>query len=141
MQIQWKHAFLKENWWNNLETPLFVRGPPPPFQLTPLFLSNFFMAPLFAQISKTRNPPPPPLILGGRKGNYDCLQCFEFWNSVWNFNRLINILSYLIDSQITLALVDVNVFFSSLSLFVYVFKGRPWNTFLSGELDVFLTAI
>ena len=121
--------------------PLCKRPPPPPFQLTSLFLSNFFMAPLFAQISKTRNPPPPPLILGGRKGNYDCLQCFEFWNSVWNFNRLINILSYLIDSQITLALVDVNVFFSSLSLFVYVFKGRPWNTFLSGELDVFLTAI
>ena len=29
----------------------------PPFQLTPLFLSNFFMTPLFAQISKTRTPP------------------------------------------------------------------------------------
>ena len=28
-----------------------------PFQLTPLFLSNFFMIPLFVQISKTRNPP------------------------------------------------------------------------------------
>ena len=28
-----------------------------PFQLTPLFLSNFFMTPLFVQISKTRNPP------------------------------------------------------------------------------------
>ena len=34
---------------------LFLRGPP--FQLTPLVLSNFFMIPLFAQISKTRKPP------------------------------------------------------------------------------------
>ena len=37
-------------------------GPPPilrepPFQITPLFLSNFFMTPLFVQILKTRNPP------------------------------------------------------------------------------------
>ena len=29
----------------------------PLFQLTPLFLSNFFMTPLFAQILETRNPP------------------------------------------------------------------------------------
>ena len=35
----------------------------PPFQLTPIFLSNFFMTPLFAQILKTRYP----LTLGGRK--------------------------------------------------------------------------
>ena len=28
------------------------------FQLTPLFLSNFFMTPLFVLILKTRNPPP-----------------------------------------------------------------------------------
>ena len=34
-----------------------------PFQLTPLFLSNFFMTPLFVQISKTR--PPPPNFRGG----------------------------------------------------------------------------
>ena len=34
---------------------LFLRGPP--FQVNPLFLSNFFMIPLFVQISKTRNPP------------------------------------------------------------------------------------
>ena len=35
--------------------PLFLREPPPPssFQLTPLFLSNFFMTPLFIQISET----------------------------------------------------------------------------------------
>ena len=42
-------------------------GPPflqeSPFQLTPIFLSNFFMTPLFAQILKTRYP----LTLGGRK--------------------------------------------------------------------------
>ena len=31
----------------------------------PLFLSNFFMTPLFVQISKTRNP--PPNFRGGRK--------------------------------------------------------------------------
>ena len=31
---------------------------PPPLQLTPLFLSNFFMIPLFVQILKTRTPPP-----------------------------------------------------------------------------------
>ena len=43
--------------------PLFLRKRPP-FQLTLLFLSNFFMTPLFVQISKTRYP---PLILGGRK--------------------------------------------------------------------------
>ena len=35
----------------------------PPFQLTPLFLSNFLMTLLFVQISKMRYP----LILGGRK--------------------------------------------------------------------------
>ena len=32
----------------------------PPFQLTPLFLSNFFMTPLFVQISKTKTPPSLP---------------------------------------------------------------------------------
>ena len=36
----------------------------PPFQLTPLFLSNFFMTPLFVQILKTRAP---PLILEGEE--------------------------------------------------------------------------
>ena len=46
----------------HLETPLFLREPP--FHLTPLFLSNFFMTPLFVQISETKNL---PLILGGRK--------------------------------------------------------------------------
>ena len=34
----------------------FLREHPPPFQLTPLFLSNFFMTPLFVQILKIRNP-------------------------------------------------------------------------------------
>ena len=29
----------------------------PPFQLTPLFLSNFLMTPLFVQILKTRTRP------------------------------------------------------------------------------------
>ena len=40
----------------------------PPFQLTLLFLSNFFMTPLFVQISKVRTPAPPSSpILGERK--------------------------------------------------------------------------
>ena len=45
--------------------PLFLRGPA--FQLTPLFLSNFFMIPHFVQISKTR--PPHPNFMG--RGNYN----------------------------------------------------------------------
>ena len=36
--------------------PLSKRNPP--FQLTPLFQTNFFMTPLFIQISKTRTHPP-----------------------------------------------------------------------------------
>ena len=50
----WKpHPFLKE----------------PPSQLTPLFLSNFFMTPLCPNF---KNQTPPPLILrGGGGGNYD----------------------------------------------------------------------
>ena len=42
--------------------PPFLREPPH-FQATPLFLSNFFMTPLFVQILKTRTC--PRLILGG----------------------------------------------------------------------------
>ena len=56
---KWKDAFLKENWWSNLETPLFLRGPP--LSTNTLILGNFFMTLLFVQISKT--------ILGGR--NYE----------------------------------------------------------------------
>ena len=37
----------------------------PPFQQTPLFLSNFFMTPLFFQILKTRNPLPTNFRSGG----------------------------------------------------------------------------
>ena len=40
--------------------PPFLKEPP--FQLSPLFLSNFFMIPLFVQTLKTRNL---SLILGG----------------------------------------------------------------------------
>ena len=42
----------------------------PPFQLTPhpLFLSNFFMTPVFVQILKTRTHPAPLILRGG--GNY-----------------------------------------------------------------------
>ena len=48
---------------------LSKRTPPPsPFQLTFLFLNNFFMTPLFVQISKTRNIPPADFRGGG---NYD----------------------------------------------------------------------
>ena len=49
----WKLPFLKESH----------------FQLTPLFLSNFFMTPLFVQIPKTRYPSPPNF-RGGGGGNY-----------------------------------------------------------------------
>ena len=42
--------------------PPFVKEPPL-FQLTPRFLRNFFMTPLFVQILKTRTP----LILGGEE--------------------------------------------------------------------------
>ena len=46
----------------------------PPFQLNPLFLSNFFMTSLFVQILKTRNP--SPLILGGGRKLWDiCNKC------------------------------------------------------------------
>ena len=48
--------------WN---PPLSKRTPT--FQLTPLFLSNFFMIPLFVQILKTRNPPN----FRGGGGNYE----------------------------------------------------------------------
>ena len=41
------------------KTPLSKGIPPPPFQLTLLFLINFFITPLFGQILKTRNSPPP----------------------------------------------------------------------------------
>ena len=51
--------------------PPFLREPAPLFQLTPLFLSNFFMNSLSVQISKTRTS---PLILrwggGGERENY-----------------------------------------------------------------------
>ena len=33
----------------------------------PLFLSNYFMTPLFVKISKTRPPLPPNLVLGGEE--------------------------------------------------------------------------
>ena len=38
----------------------FERTPLPPFQLTPLILSNFFMTPLFFQILKIRTLSQPP---------------------------------------------------------------------------------
>ena len=44
--------------------PPLSKRTPPPFQLTPLFLSNFSMTPLFLQISKTRTA---PLLSGRRK--------------------------------------------------------------------------
>ena len=40
---------------NNLETPLFLRESL--LSTNPLFLSNFFMTALFAQILETRTPP------------------------------------------------------------------------------------
>ena len=46
--------------------PLSKRTPPPLLSTNPLFLSNFFMIPLFVQISKTRTL--PPNFRGG--GNY-----------------------------------------------------------------------
>ena len=44
----------------------------PPFSTNPLFLSSFFMTPLFVQILKTRNP---PLTLGG---NYAVLRHYLY---------------------------------------------------------------
>ena len=42
--------------------PLFqLTPPPPPPSPLPQSLSNFFMIPLFVQISKTRTLSPPPL--------------------------------------------------------------------------------
>ena len=61
-----KTCFSEEKLMKQFGNPLFLRGPP--FQLTPLFLSNFFMTLLFAKISKTRKPPPN---FRGKGGNYD----------------------------------------------------------------------
>ena len=42
--------------------------PPPPFQLTPLFLSKFFMTPSLSKFQKQEPPHPPhPVILGGEE--------------------------------------------------------------------------
>ena len=46
-------------------------GNPPP----PLFLSNFFITPLFVQISKTRNP--SPLIVGGEDTMWSVFPCIR----------------------------------------------------------------
>ena len=54
------------------ELPLSKRTPPPPFQLTSLFLSFFFINSLFVQISKTRTPPPN---FRGEGGNYVEVDC------------------------------------------------------------------
>lgn len=35
--------------------PRFSKRTPPPLKLTPLFLSNFSLSPLFVQISKTKS--------------------------------------------------------------------------------------
>ena len=56
--------FLKENWWNNLEIPRFLREFP--LSTNPLISEQFFHDPLLIQISKTRYP---PNIRGG--GNYE----------------------------------------------------------------------
>ena len=56
-----------ETIWNPLPLPLpFLRESPLP--TNPLLLSNFFMIPLFVQISKMRpRPPTPRLISGGEE--------------------------------------------------------------------------
>ena len=52
--------------------------PPPPFQLTPLFLSNFsWPPPLFVQILKTRTP--PPYFRGGGGGRKLCKPVSWLW--------------------------------------------------------------
>ena len=58
-----------ENWWNNLETPLFQ------------------MTPFLVQISKTRNPP-PPLILGGLWLTW-CFYIIEKGEELWLIEILI----------------------------------------------------
>ena len=63
-----KTCFSAGNLMKQFGNPPFLKEPP--FQLTPLFLSNFFMTPLFFQILKTRNPP----ILGGEETMNDDTQ-------------------------------------------------------------------
>ena len=53
-----KTCFSEAKLMKQFGNPPLSKRTPPPFQLTPLFLSNFFMAPLSVQISKTRNLPP-----------------------------------------------------------------------------------
>ena len=80
--IVMKTSFSEGKLTKQFGNPLFLRGPPLPFQLTPLFLSNFFMTPLFFKISKTRNPP-APLILWGVRGRGRKLSSKKFeWPSL-----------------------------------------------------------
>ena len=57
-----KTCFSEEKLIKHFGPSPFLREPP--FSTNPLFLSNFFMTPLFVQILKIRSP---PLILWGRK--------------------------------------------------------------------------
>ena len=69
--------------------PLFLRGPPP--STNPPISEQFFMTPLFAQISKTRNPPnfrggEETMMTDSRKSKYAftivLLESFYFTNKL-----------------------------------------------------------
>ena len=84
-----KYEYLpdKEKYSNSNENMLFLRKTDqtiwkPPLQLTPLFLSNIFMTPLFVQISKTRNR---PLILGG---GGETMQLYLIWAIIEKVSEL-----------------------------------------------------
>ena len=91
-QIYWlQHAWIftrqkkstsNENWWNNLETPLFIWGPPP-LSTNPLFLSNFFMTTPLCPNFKNKKP---PLILRGTMINMVLLYYWKRWRIVANWN-------------------------------------------------------
>ena len=74
-----KHAFLKENWWNNLETPLFLRRTP--LSTNPPISEQFFHDPPLCPNFKNETP---SNFRGGRKL---CLPIKILWLTVSNTKR------------------------------------------------------
>ena len=97
-------TFLKEKWWNNLETPLSKRTP---LSTNPLSLSNFFMTPLFVRISKTKTPPPPLILGGGEKLWFR----FEMMGLKWGWFCLF------LPNNNTVAKINIKFLFHSFSCF------------------------
>ena len=111
------------------ELPLSKRTPP--FQLTPLFLSNFFMTPSF----KNKNP----LILGGRKLwlNYTLYQrhahmflVLRYFNlKFYTFDMKFtwNFISYIISNFIHFMLVLIMlIFFQFFQIFGVIYVNVPF---------------